>query len=71
MAWLIAERPGQAASAQEQNSHQHRIYESQHPPRWSTRFASSSGSSARESQIQGAAENDNQLAMLFRFQGTK
>jgi IS5 family transposase len=49
--WLIAERPGrvkiEAASAQEQNGHQHRIHESQHPcPLWSTRFASSSGSSA-------------------------
>ncbi|VCV36495.1 Putative transposase (identified by ISEscan HMM) [Klebsiella pneumoniae] len=35
--WLIAERPGkvkpEAASAQEQNGHQHRIHESQHPCR--------------------------------------
>ena len=54
-----------AASAQEQNGHQHRIHESQHPCQGSTRSHHQAAVRLRESQIQGAAENDNQLAMLF------
>lgn len=71
--WLIAEASRQgktfeAASAQEQNGHQHGNFESQHPAsrvEHTSRFASSSGSSAFESQIQRAAENDNQLATVI------
>jgi IS5 family transposase len=68
--WLIAERPGrenlEAASAQEQNGHQHRIHESQHPCQGGAPVSHHQAAvRLRESQIQGLLKNDNQLAMLF------
>ncbi len=60
--WLIAERPRQgknleAASAQEQNGHQHRIHESQHPCQGGAPVSHHQAAvRLRESQIQGAAE---------------
>ena len=68
--WLIAERPGkvrtETASTQEQNGHQHRIHESQHPGQGGAPFRIIKATvRLRESQIQGLLKNDNQLAMLF------
>ena len=56
--WLIAERPGrvkpEAASAQEQNGHQHRIHESQHPCQGGAPVSHHQAAvRLRESQIQG------------------
>ena len=55
--WLIAERPGrvkpEAASAQEQNGHQHRIHESQHPCGGAPVSHHQAAVRLRESQIQG------------------
>ncbi len=56
----------EAASAQEQNGHQHRIYESQHPCQGGAPVSHHQAAvRLRESQIQGVLKNDNQLAMLF------
>ena len=72
MDWLIAERPRQGKIAKqhprkEQNSHQHRIHESQHPyPVEKPVSHHQAAVRLRESQIQGAAENDNQLAIFIQ-----
>ncbi len=56
----------ETASTQEQNGHQHRIHESQHPGQGGAPISHHQATvRLRESQIQGVAENDNQLAMLF------
>ena len=60
--WLIAERPRQGknletASTQEQNGHQHRIHESQHPGQGGAPISHHQATvRLRESQIQGVAE---------------
>ncbi len=58
--WLIAERPGknlETASTQEQNGHQHRIHESQHPGQGGAPVPHHQATvRLRESQIQGVAE---------------
>ncbi|EJK11671.1 putative transposase, partial [Klebsiella pneumoniae subsp. pneumoniae KPNIH18] len=57
----------EAASAQEQNGHQHRIHESQHPvPGWSTPFRIIKRQFGFvKARYKGLLKNDNQLAMLF------
>ena len=69
--WLIAERPGKVRTLKqhprkEQNGHQHRIHESQHPGQGGAPVSHHQATvRLRESQIQGLLKNDNQLAMLF------
>ena len=71
MDWLIAERPGkvklfEAASAQEQNGHQHRIHESQHPCQGGAPFRIIKRQFGFvKARYKGLLKNDNQLAMLF------
>lgn len=56
----------ETASTQEQNGHQHRIHESQHPGQGGAPISHHQATvRLRESQIQGLLKNDNQLAMLF------
>ncbi|QAS68406.1 transposase (plasmid) [Klebsiella michiganensis] len=69
--WLIAGRPGrvknlEAASAQEQNGHQHRIHESQHPCEVEHPFRIIKRQFGFvKARYKGLLKNDNQLAMLF------
>jgi IS5 family transposase len=68
--WLIAERPGkvkpEAASAQEQNGHQHRIHESQHPCQGGAPVSHHQAAVRLvKARYKGLLKNDNQLAMLF------